>query len=355
MSFQPNSKIPVAVLGATGTVGQRMISLLAEHPWFSLVELAASDRRAGQRFGDAVDWKLPGDPPRAAAGLTMKPCDAAAVQAPLVFSALDAQVAGEIEEQFAQSGRLVVSNARNHRMDPDVPLLVPEVNADHLALLERQRTRRGHGGSIVTNPNCSTIALTLALAPLHKTAQIEKAVVTTLQAISGAGFPGVPSLEILDNVVPFIRGEEAKIITEPRKIFGELIDGEVREAPIAISAQVHRVPVIDGHLVSVSLSTKKPLDPDQARAVLAAYRAEPQRLGLPSAPEIPIVVRNEEDRPQPRLDRDAGRGMAAVVGQIRVCPVLGLRLEILGHNTVRGAAGGTVLIGELLVARGLLS
>ncbi len=351
---QRSSRTPVAVLGATGLVGQRMVALLASHPGFELRGVAASGRNAGKRYGEAVDWKIGAAVPEQAAGLVIANTDPAEVDAPVVLSALDASVAGEVEEAFAAAGRAVISNSRNHRMDPDVPLVVPEINTDHLALVEHQRRRRGGPGFIVTNPNCSTITLVMALAPLHRVARIRRAIVTSLQAASGAGYPGVPALDLIDNVVPFISGEQDKIEVEPRKIFGTVNGDHVDYDPMVVSAQVHRVPVIDGHLLSVHLETEWNLTLDDARALLGGFRGEPQEDGLPTAPETPIVVVESRDRPQPRLDRMEGSGMAAVVGQVRACPVLGLHLSVLGHNTVRGAAGGTLLIAESLAAKGLL-
>ena len=348
----PSRKLPLAVLGATGLVGQRMVERLVGHPWFDLVELAASGRSAGRRYAEAVDWKLPGQIPAAFADLPVLPAEPGAVSAPIILSALDAAVAGEIEDAFADAGRAVISNARNHRMDPDVPLVTPEVNADHLELIHEQRRRRGGQGFIVTNPNCTVIALALALGPLHRAAGARRVVVTTLQAASGAGYPGVPALDLLDNVIPFIGGEEEKIVAEPPKILGRRDGGRIRNADIVVSAQVHRVFVLDGHMLSVSVELERPLDPDAARRVFAEFRGAPQEAGCPSAPAQPIVVVDGRDRPQPRLDRMAGGGMAIVVGQVRACPALGLRFEVLGHNTIRGAAGGTLLIAELLAARG---
>jgi aspartate-semialdehyde dehydrogenase len=346
------AKLPVAVLGATGIVGQRLVASLAGHPWFELAAVAASERRVGAAYGDSVEWKLPGSPPAEASALPLCAPRPDEIAAPLVFSALDASVAGEVEDAFAEAGHAVVSNARSHRFTEDVPLVIPEVNPDHLELVEVQRRRRR--GFIATNPNCSTIGLALALAPLQRAAGVEKVVVTTLQASSGAGFPGVPSMDLIDNVVPGIGGEEGKIEREPLKIFGALAGARVTPAQITISSHTHRVPVSDGHLMAVSLATREPMDPDTARSVLAVFEGEPQQRELPSAPERPVVIVDGDDRPQPRLDRHVGSGMAVAVGRVRPCPVLGLRLELLSHNTLRGAAGGTLLIAELLVARGLL-
>lgn len=346
------SKLPVAVLGATGIVGQRLVAALSGHPWFELRELAASERRVGESYGRSVTWRLSEPLPAAAAELPLRALNPGELAAPLVFSALDASVAGEVEDAFAEAGRAVVSNARSHRFTDDVPLLIPEVNPGHLELVAVQRRRRR--GFVVTNPNCSTIALALGLAPLERAAGLEHVVVSTLQAASGAGYPGVPSLDLIDNVVPGISGEEPKMEAEPRKIFGRIAGGRVEPGGPAVSAHTHRVPVSDGHLMSVSLSTREPLDPEAARRALREFRGEPQERGLPSAPAAPVVLVDGDDRPQPRLDRGAGGGMAVVAGRVRECPVLGLRLELLGHNTLRGAAGGTLLIAELVAARGLL-
>jgi len=343
------TKTPVAVLGATGLVGQRLVALLSEHPWFELVEVAASARSAGRRYAEAVRWQLPGPVPVGAAGLDVLPVDPRRVRAPLVFSALDAAAAAEAEHRFAADGRLVVSNARTHRMAPRVPLVVPEVNPGHLAALEEQ----GGKGGIVTNPNCSVIALVLPLAPIHERWGVRRVLVTTLQAASGAGYPGVPSLDLVDNVVPEIPGEEEKIEHEPRKILGSLEGGRFREAELVVSAATHRVPVRDGHLLAVSVETVRPAEPADVAEALAGFRREGVTGELPTAPDPPILVTDVPGRPQPRLDRDAGRGMAITVGRVRPCPVLGIRFEALGHNTLRGAAGGTLLLAELLRARGL--
>lgn len=348
------SKQPVAVLGATGIVGQRLVQMLQDHPWFELAEVAASDRSAGRPYGEAVRWRIPGSVPGSAAALTLQPADPQRVAAPIVFSALDAAAAEAIEPSFARAGRAVISNTRNRRMDPDVPLIVPEVNPDHLALLEAQRRRWGGQGFIVCNPNCSVIGLVLALAPLARAARLERIVVTTLQASSGAGYPGVPSLDLIDNVIPFISDEEPKIESEPAKILGKLAGSRVEMLDVAIAAQVHRVPVSDGHLLAVSVQSSPRIGPDRAIELMGRFRGAPQELQLPSAPAVPIVVAAAEDRPQPRLDRAAGEGMSAVVGRVRPCPVLGLRFSVLTHNTIRGAAGGTLLVGELIRARGLV-
>lgn len=348
--FERRGKTPVAVLGATGLVGQRLLVLLARHPWFEAVELAASPMSAGKPYGQIVRWRQSSPLPEELARRTVLACDPVEVKAPLVFSALDASVAGPTEEAFAKEGRAVVSNARSHRMEEDVPLLIPEVNPEQLSLIAGQRTRWGGSGFIVTNPNCSSIALTLALAPIYRELGIRRVVVTTLQAISGAGYPGVSAIDVADNVLPFIDGEEEKIESEPLKILGRGEAGRWLPAEFSISAQTHRVNVSEGHLLSINLEPDTPARPEEVRELLAGFRGQPQELGLPSAPPAPLRVMQEPHRPQPRLDREAGRGMTVSIGRLRHCSVLGLRMESLSHNTVRGAAGGTVLIAELLAA-----
>ena len=337
------------MLGATGTVGQRFISLLADHPWFELAALTTSDAKAGKRYGDAVRWHLPGGLPDRVADMTLE-ATRPEVDAEICFSALPNDAAETHEAALAQAGHHVFSNVRTHRMDPDVPLMIAEVNPGHADALERQRRDRKWTGSIVTNGNCSAIHLTLALAPLHQAWGIERAVVTTLQALSGAGYPGVASLDAVDNVVPYIEGEEEKIEQETRKFLG-LWDGEAFiPAPIPISVTATRVSVRDGHTESVSLSLRGGPHPDDVKACLRAFRGRPQDLGLPSAPERPIVVLEQPDRPQPVLDRDLEKGMASVVGRVREDPVLGVKFVVLGHNTIRGAAGASILNAELLAA-----
>ncbi len=344
------TKTPVTVLGATGSVGQRFVALLAEHPWFEPAVLTASPRSVGRRYAEVVDWVLDRPIPAAVADLELRPTEPGP-DCPLVFSALDAAVAGDAETAFAAAGHVVVSNARSHRMDPDVPLVVPEVNPDHLELARRQGSG---GGAILTNPNCSTIGLVLALAPLEAAFGIDSVVVTTMQALSGAGLPGVPSMRSVDNIVPHIGGEEAKLETEPLKIFGRLENDGIHPAALTVSAQCNRVPVLDGHTLSVSVATRRPATPAEAVAAWTAFEGEPQRLGLPSAPRPPILVARDDDRPQARLDREVGAGMAVTVGRVQPCPVLGLRFVTLSHNTIRGAAGGSILVAELAVARGLI-
>jgi aspartate-semialdehyde dehydrogenase len=348
-------RIPVAVLGATGSVGQRFVQLLESHPWFRLHEVVASERSAGRSYGDAADWRLDTLLPTSASALEVKPLGAD-LESRLVFSGLDSSVAGEAEDDYANRGCVVVSNSRNHRMDADVPLLIPEINADHLGAIDRQRKRRSGNGYIVTNPNCSTIGLAMAIAPIERVFGIDQLHVTTMQAISGAGYAGVPSYAILDNVIPFIGGgEEEKIETEPRKILGRWDDDRFTDAPFRISAQVNRVPTIDGHLMTISLKLRDgAVDLDAIRDAIRNFTGEPQRLNLPSAPKQPIHYASEQDRPQPRLDRDRERGMAVTVGRLRPCPLLDIRMVALVHNTIRGAAGAALLNAELLDAKGLL-
>ncbi len=351
----PARKISVGVLGATGAVGQTFIRLLDNHPWFEVAAVAASERSAGKRYRVAAHW-LNGDLPARVGDLTVTACDPALVDAQVVFSALDSDVAGEIEAAFARAGRLVLSNARNYRMDADVPLLIPEVNPEHLALLPIQRAARGWSGAIVTNSNCSTMVIALALAPLYEAFGIEQLFVTTLQALSGAGYPGVPSLDILGNIIPFIGGgEEEKIESEPLKILGALQNGVVTPAPMRVSAQVNRVAVEHGHTACMSLKLSTRATADAAMSVLRSWKGAIAALELPSAPANPVIVTLERDRPQPRRDVNAGHGMSVVVGRVRADPILDLRMVAMGHNTVRGAAGASVLNAELMFARGLIT
>jgi aspartate-semialdehyde dehydrogenase len=348
-----SAKIPVCILGATGTVGQKFVRLLADHPWFEVAAVAASSASAGKRYGDVVRWREPSELPPAIASLTVAEC-APPLPGAIAFSALDADAAGPVEQAFARAGAYVVTNTRTHRMEPDVPLLIPEANADHLVLIDRQRQARGWSGAILANPNCSTAALALGLAPLHRAFEIERLFVSTMQAVSGAGYPGVPSLDALGNVIPYIGGEEEKIEGESRKILGTLAAGGVEPADFALSAHTNRVAVIDGHLVTVSVGFRRRVSPDEASGALREFRGSPCVAELPSSPNPPVQVDARADRPQPRLDLDRGRGMAVTVGRIRPCPILDLRLVILGHNTIRGAAGQGVQIAELLVADGRL-
>ncbi len=345
--------IRVGILGATGTVGQRFLQLLDGHPHFTVTALAASDRSEGKPYPEACAWRLPGDVPRAARGLVVQ-APAPPLACDLVFSSLPADVAGAVETRFAEAGYPVISNSSSHRMDEAVPLLIPEVNPDHLALLDRHRPGGAGQGFIVTNPNCSTVMLALALAPLAARFGVEAVAATTMQALSGAGYPGVASLDITDNVVPFIANEEEKIERETRKILGRLNGGRVAPAGFAVSAQCHRVNVVDGHMAAVRVKLARRADPGELRDAFASFTALPQELRLPSAPERPILVRDEPDRPQPRLDRDAGRGMSVTVGRIARDTVLGHRFVVLSHNTIRGAAGAAILNAELLLAKGYL-
>jgi aspartate-semialdehyde dehydrogenase len=349
-----SQKIPVAVLGATGTVGQKFVTLLSDHPWFDVVAVAASSGSAGRPYGEVVRWRESAPLAPRIAAMVVGEC-APPLPGAIVFSALDADVAGPIEQEFARAEAYVVTNTRTHRMETDVPLLIPEANADHLPLLEQQRKRRGWKGAILANPNCSTAALALALAPLHRSFRVEQLFVSTMQAVSGAGYPGVPSLDIVGNVIPHISGEEEKIEQESRKILGKLANGAVEPAQFAVSAHSHRVAVVDGHMLAVSVGLARRVGPDEALAALAEFRAAPCVAGLPSSPNPPIEVDTRTDRPQPRLDLDRGRGMAVTVGRVRPCPILDLRMVVLGHNTVRGAAGQAVQIAELLVAEGRVS
>ena len=345
-------RIEVGVLGATGMVGQQFIQQLAGHPWFELKWLAASERSEGKRYADAAPWRLETPIPE---GLGDEKVESAkpGVGPRVVFSALDAGVAGELEQAFADAGHFVLSNARNHRMNPVVPLLVPEVNAEHLALLKVQAKARGGKGAIVTNPNCSTVVLSMALAPL-KAFGLSACLVSTMQAISGAGWPGVPSLDILGNVIPFISGEEEKMETETRKILGTLAGEVVEPHPVKVSAHTNRVPVVDGHTMTVSVSLESKPDQAALRAAIDGFCGRPQQLGLPTAPKRPLLYLEQPNRPQPRFDASRGGGMTVSVGRLRPCSVLDWKLVALGHNTVRGAAGASVLNAELMQAEGLL-
>jgi aspartate-semialdehyde dehydrogenase len=338
--------IDVGVLGATGVVGQQFIARLARHPWFRATWLAASERSEGRAYAAVAPWRLAAPIPDDAARRTVEACTPG--RGPrLVFSALDAAVAGDVERAFAQAGHVVVSNARNFRMDPLVPLLIPEVNADHLGLIAEQQLVRGWKGAIVTNPNCSTVVLAMALAPLRQFG-LSTVFVSTMQAVSGAGYPGVASLDILGNVVPFIGGEEEKIEAETLKILGD--DGGRTPHPAIVSAHTNRVPVIDGHLMTVSANLTQQPPMEAVVAALRDFRGRPQQLELPSAPVPPIIVASEPNRPQPRLDADRGDGMAITVGRVRPCAVTHVKFVALGHNTVRGAAGAAILNAELMTA-----
>jgi aspartate-semialdehyde dehydrogenase len=347
-------KIRAGVLGATGIVGQRLVSLLADHPWFELTEVAASERSSGKTYAEAARWHLDAPIPGTARDLIVKGLDPS-LDCDFVFSALDSSVAGAAEEEFARAGYPVVSNSRNHRTAPDVPLLIPEVNAAHLDAIPRQQKNRGYDtGFIVTNPNCSTAGLVLVLKPLADAFGLEKVFVVTLQAISGAGYPGVASLDIQGNVVPFISGEEEKMESEPQKLLGKWDGSRFVDAGLGLSAHCNRVPVVDGHLECVSVGLKKIASLDEVREALRTFEIDAELASLPTAIRNPIVVLEEENRPQPRRDVNAGNGMAAVVGRVRECPLLDVKLTLLSHNLVRGAAGAALLNAELLAARGFL-
>lgn len=350
-----SGKLRAGILGATGAVGQRFIQLLDRDPQFEVTALAASDRSEGKTYAEACTWRLPGGMPSAARAIR--------VQAPhppldcdVIFSSLPSDMARAVEEEFARAGYPVISNSAAWRMEPDVPLLIPEVNHAHLELLEAQGAARkfAAGGYIVTNPNCSTIMLALALAPLEQRFGLASVIVTTLQALSGAGYPGVASLDATDNVVPFIENEEEKIERETLKILGRMKNGKVEAGQFAVSAQCHRVNVTDGHLGAVRVKLARPAKLEDVQDALASFTSLPQQMKLHMAPEHPIIVRAEQDRPQPRLDRDAGGGMSVTIGRLRPDKVLDFRFVALSHNTIRGAAGGTILNAELLAATGRL-
>jgi aspartate-semialdehyde dehydrogenase len=346
------TRIEVGILGATGMVGQHFIKFLQGHPWFDLKWLGASDRSAGKKYQDAMTWHLAGGTPESVAGLTVEDCQPG--NAPrLLFSAMDASVATEIEQAFAQAGHIVVSNSRNHRMERDVPLLVPEINPDHLKLIPGQQRGRGWKGQIVTNPNCSTITLTMALAPL-KPFGITNLIVTTLQAVSGAGYPGVASMDIVGNVIPFIGGEEEKMQQETQKIMGEFRGDHIEPLAAQVSAHCNRVPVVDGHTVTVSVELSAKPSSAELHQAYEHFTAVPQDRNLPSAPPHPVIFMHEGNRPQPRKDAERERGMACFVGRLRPCPVLDYKLVALAHNTIRGAAGAAVLNAELMHSEGML-
>ncbi len=354
--MKPPRPLRTGILGATGAVGQRFVQLLQGNPWFEITSLAASERSVGMPYGQACTWRLPGDCPSSVRELVVQPCEPG-LDCELVFSALPAGPAHAIEERMAAAGYAVFSNASAHRMDADVPLLIPEVNPDHLRLIPIQRLRRGwERGFIVTDPNCSTVGLTLALKPLHDAFGLQRVLVTTMQALSGAGYPGVPALDSLDNFIPHIGGEEQKLATEPLKILGALSEerGAIEPVTIAISPACNRVATRDGHLETVSVEFEREAEPEEVVAALRAFRSVPHRLGCPSAVEPVLIVRDEVDRPQTYLDRDAGRGMAVTVGRVRRCEVLHVKFVVLSHNTIRGAAGGAILNAELAIAEGLI-
>src|SRR3984957_20622096 len=335
-------------------VGQRLVKLLAEHPWFELTAVAASERSSGKTYAEAARWHLEGPVPEAARKLVVEDLEPD-LECDFVFSALDSSVAGKAEEDFARAGYPVVSNSKNHRMDPDVPLLIPEVNASHIESIRLQQKNRGYDhGFIVTNPNCSTAGLVLVLKPLADAFGLEKIFVVTLQAVSGAGYPGVPALDILGNVVPFISGEEEKMEAEPQKLLGKWDGSRFVEAGLGISAHCNRVAVENGHLECVSISLKKIATLGEVGEALRSFTVSDELAALPTAVKNPVIVLDEENRPQPRRDVNAGNGMAAVVGRVRECPLLDVKLTLLSHNLLRGAAGAALLNAELLASRGLL-
>ena len=347
-------QIPVAVLGATGSVGQRFISLLDNHPWFKVVALAASDRSIGQVYSKACRWVLAEPMPDWAREMVIVPATPESMDAKIVFSALPADLAKDLEPQFAKAGFAVCSNASSYRREDDVPLLLPEVNADHIALVKEQRKIRGWSGCITTNPNCTSTGLTVALKALDDSFGVKKVFAVSLQALSGAGYPGVPSMDINDNVIPYIGGEEDKVEWEPRKMLGKLNSHEIDLADIQFSAHTNRVAVLDGHTVCASVEFAHPVVPEEAIRAMRSFQAQASARDLPSAPKPVIVLRDEADRPQPRLDRMTGRGMTTVVGRVRPDPLFHLKFVVLSHNTIRGAAGGSIYNAELLVQEGLL-
>lgn len=342
--MKPEKKIKVGVLGCTGAVGQKLISLLEGHPWFELTEVAASENSAGKKYGERVNWKEAKDIPNNAKDLIIKSCDKN-LDAKILFSGLDSTVAGRIENFYANEGCVVVSNSKNHRMTGDVPLIIPEINHSHFEVINRQKKRFQDGGFIVTNPNCSTIVMVLALYPIFKNYGLEKVIVSTMQAISGAGYPGVPSMDILGNIIPYIKDEEEKMQTEPLKIFGEYKNGEIEFADFEISAMCNRVPVQNGHTTSISFKTKKEVSKSEIIKSFNDY----EHLGLPSSPDRVIRYFEDPARPQPALDINNGKGMTISIGNLRKCNVLDWKMTAFGHNTIRGAAGAAILNAEYLV------
>lgn len=347
------NKIPVAILGSTGAVGQRFIQLLDGHPWFKVVALAGSERSAGRPYAEACRWVLDRDPPPHI-GEMMVSAPEPGLPGRIAFSALPSEVAKEVEPLFAAAGYTVCSNASAYRETPNIPLLIPELNAAHLGMIEKQRATRGWSGLIVTSPNCTTTGLAMTLYPLNQAYGVRQVFVTTLQAVSGAGHPGVPFMDIHDNLIPFIGGEEDKIQSETCLLLGEIANGERTPAEIGISVQVNRVPVMDGHTLSIAVKFERPPTAEEAIQVLEGFRGPDVLRQLPGAPRNPILVRREPDRPQPRRDRNAEGGMAVTVGRVRPCPLLDLRMVSVVHNTLRGAASGSILNAELLVAEGFV-
>ena len=348
------NRIPVAVLGATGIVGQRFVQLLQNHPLFEITALVASERSAGRPYREACNWVLEGDPPDDVLDKVIQPLNPD-LPARLVFSALPSPIAREAEPKFAEAGFAVCSNASAFRQDPDVPVIIPEVNGDHIKMVEWQAERRGWKGLIVTSPNCTTTATVMPLKPLDKVFTITRFFATSIQAVSGAGYPGLPFIDLTDNIIPYISGEEEKIETESRLLLGYVTDKERVPADLKISAQANRAPVQHGHTVCLSIEFEHKPSVEEAIEVLSSYRGPAIAQNLPSAPPMPIIVREEPDRPQPRRDRDTLNGMVATVGRVRPCPIFDLKLVSVVHNAIRGAAGGSVLNAELLFAGGYLS
>jgi aspartate-semialdehyde dehydrogenase len=351
--METNKKIKAAVLGATGMVGQRFVQLLADHPWFEISALASSERSAGKSYREASRWLHEGDIPPAAADLIVQPVEPN-LDAQLIFSALPASIAKKVEPEFAKAGYVVCSNASAYRYDPDVPVIIPEINHDHTAMIEGQKKKRGWKGLLVTSPNCTTTGIAMPLKPLHLAFGIEKVFAVTMQAVSGAGYPGIPYLDIEDNVIPFIKGEEEKIESETHLLLGEMVNGERVKAGMTVSAQANRVSVKEGHTVCLSVAFESKPGRQEVIEVLRTFKGIPDTPSLPSMPNETIIVRNEDDRPQPRRDRGVNRGMSVTVGRVRSCPILDYRMVSVSHNTLRGAASGSILNAELLKAKGLL-
>src|SRR6185312_3399343 len=348
------ARIPVAVLGATGAVGQTFIRLLRDHPWFRVAEVAASERSAGRRYADATHW-LEGEMPADVAALTVTPCTPDSVSSSIVFSALDSGVAGDVEIAFARAGRFVCSNAKNHRMLSDVPLLIPEINAQHLTVIDAQRKHRGWTGALVTNANCSSTVAALPLAPLHEAFGITSMFIATMQAVSGAGYPGVASLDIMGNVIPYIADEEPKIEAEIGKLLGVVNGNAIESASFRVTAHANRVPVEHGHTTCMSIGLASSATPEQVSDALMAWTGRKEAMNLPSRPRRPIVVTTAPDHPQPRRDVMRGNGMTVTVGRIRRDELLDVRMVAMGSNTIRGAAGGAIMNAELLVTQGYLA
>jgi aspartate-semialdehyde dehydrogenase (non-peptidoglycan organisms) len=349
-----SDRIPVAVLAATGSVGQRFMQLLDCHPYFKVVAVTASDRTVGQKYGDACHWLLPGDMPAWARDMVILPTSPESVSVPLAFSALPADAAVEVEPAFARAGTIICSNASTYRMAPDVSILFPEVNPEQADILPIQRKLRGWSGGIITNSNCTSTGVTVALKPLQDAFGLRKVFAVSMQALSGAGYPGIPSMDIIDNVIPLIKGEEEKVESEPRKMLGKIVGEGIVPADFVVSAHTNRVAVTDGHMVCLSVELAKEATPAQAIQAMRDYQAPEISRDLPSAPNPVIIVRDEADRPQPRLDRMTGKGMATVVGRVRPDPIFGLKFVVLSHNTIRGAAGGSIYNAELLTKLGYI-